>query len=82
MTEYMFEVKLVAVVRVGASEESVARRVLPSVLGSPSTGEISVANDNNAALGWNATVIAVDFSMEENAALFEIDGKRVKRRRS
>jgi hypothetical protein len=81
MTDYMFEVKLVAVVRVRALEESLARRVLPSVLGSPSTAEISLANETHAGIGWNATLIAVDFSIDENAALFEIDGKRVKRRR-
>jgi hypothetical protein len=81
MAEYMFEVKLVAVVRVRASDESLARRVLPSVLGSPGTAEISVANDNHAALGWNATVTEVSFSMERRPMLVAIDQKGVKRRR-
>jgi hypothetical protein len=81
MAEYLFEVKLVAVVRVRASEESLARRVLPSVLGSPSTAEISVANDNNAAFGWNATVANVSFCVEGRPMLVAIDQKRVKRRR-
>ena len=63
MAEYVFEVKLVALVRVRASEESLARRALPGS-GSPSTAEVSVANDNNAAFGWNATVTKVSLSVE------------------
>ena len=81
MAEYVFEVKLVAAVRVRASEESLARRVLPSVLGSPSTAEVSVANDNNAALGWNATVTKVSLSVEGRPMLVAIDQKGIKRRR-
>ena len=82
MQEYAFEVKLVAVVRVRATEEVVARKVVPSVLGSPGTVEISLANESNTMLGLNATVTEVDFSAEgTSAVLLDINGKRVQRRR-
>lgn len=82
MQEYAFEVKLVAVVRVRATEEVFARKVVPSVLGSPGTVEISLANETNTMLGLNATVTEVDFSAEgTSAVLLEINGKRVQRRR-
>ena len=76
--EYAFRVKLVAVVRVRATNETVARRALPSVLSPPGTVDIKVTNENNAAVGVNAVVTDVDFSMEENATLFEVDGARIK----
>ena len=76
--EYAFKVKLAAVVRVRAANETVARRALPSVLGPPGTVDIKVTNENNAALGVNALVTDVDFSIEENATLFEVDGARIK----
>jgi len=76
--EYAFKVNLVAVVRVRAANETVARRALPSVLGPPGTVDIKVTNENNAALGVNAVVTDVDFSIEEGAALFEVDGARIK----
>src|SRR6478736_6944999 len=59
--EYAFKVKLAAVVRVRAANETVARRALPSVLGPPGTVDIKVTNENNAALGVNAVVTDVDF---------------------
>ena len=71
-------VKLVAVVRVRAANETEARRVLPSVLSSPGTVDIKVANENNAALGVDALVTDVDFAIEESAALFEVDGTIIK----
>ena len=77
MQEYAFEVKLVAVVRVRATEEVVARKVVPSVLGSPGTVEISLANESNTMLGLNATVTEVDFSAEgTSAVLLDINGKK------
>ena len=63
--EFAFKVKLVAVVRVRASDETVARRALPSVLSPPGTVDIKVTNENNAALGVNAVVTDVDFSIED-----------------
>jgi hypothetical protein len=61
MNEYAFEVKLRAVVRVRAPSKEEASKVVESVLGSPSTLEIELANQNNAALGCAAAVAAVDF---------------------
>jgi hypothetical protein len=52
--------------------------VLPSVLSSPGTVDIKVANENNAALGVDALVTDVDFAIEESAALFEVDGTIIK----
>ena len=72
--EYAFKVKLVAVVRVRAADETVARRALPSVLSSPGTVDIKVANENNAALGVDALVTDVDFAIEGGVTLFEVDG--------
>ena len=74
--EFAFRVKLVAVVRVRAADETAARRALPSVLSSPGTVDIKVTNENNAALGVDALVTDVDFSIEEHATLF--DGARTK----
>jgi hypothetical protein len=56
------QVKLVAVVRVRAADERVARKVVPTVLSAPGTLEIAMANENNAALGRHATITEVDFS--------------------
>jgi hypothetical protein len=59
MNEYVFEVKLRAIVRVRANDEEVAREVVPLVLGPPHGLEIGLANQNNAAVGWSATVTKV-----------------------
>ena len=61
MSEFTFKVNLVAVVRVRAADESVARQVV-STLGAPGTVEIGLANENNAAVGNHATITDVDFS--------------------
>jgi hypothetical protein len=42
---------------------NIARKVVPTVMGAPSTVEIKLANENNAAKGHHATVIDVDFSI-------------------
>jgi hypothetical protein len=76
--EYVFKVSLVAVVRVRAQNESLAREVVPSILGSPSTDEVRLANEADFVMGKDATIIAVDFSVEEGSAkLVEVDGKTV-----
>ena len=55
---------LVAVVRVRAADERIARQVVPDVLGAPGTVEIGFANENNVrARGREATVTGVDFSI-------------------
>ena len=50
MDDFAFKVNIVAVVRVRAADESVARKILPTVLGSPGTVEIESANEGNAVL--------------------------------
>ena len=64
MEDFTFKVNLVAVVRVRADDESIARKIVPAVLGAPGTAEIRLANENNAAKGHHATVTDVDFSIE------------------
>jgi hypothetical protein len=71
MNEYVFEVRLRAVVRVQASEEGVAREAVPSVLGAPGSVEINLANENNAWLGQRATVTDVDFMHETGPRLLK-----------
>jgi hypothetical protein len=78
MQEYAFKVKVVAVVRVRAKDENSARKVIPSVLASPGTVDVKVANENNAALGVDALVTDVDFSIAESATLFEVDRTAIK----
>ena len=63
MEDFTFKVNLVAVVRVRAGDESVARKTVPTVLGAPGIAEIRLANENNAATGRHATVTDVDFSI-------------------
>ena len=64
MGDFEFKVNLVAVVRVRAAVESIARQVVPTVLGAPSTAEIGLANQNNVRVtGRDATVTSVDFSI-------------------
>jgi hypothetical protein len=71
MNEYVFEVNLRAVVRVRAAEEDVARRDVSSVLGSPGSLEIELANQNNAAVGRPAIVTDVDFLQENYPTLLK-----------
>jgi hypothetical protein len=79
--EYAFQVKLVAVVRVRATDEVLARKVIPSVLGSPGTAEIRLVNESNNSLGLKATVTVVDFFVKgESAVLPESNDKKVRRR--
>jgi hypothetical protein len=73
--EYAFQVKLVAVVRVRATDEVLARKVIPSVLGSPGTAEIRLVNESNNSLGLEATVTVVDFFAKgDSAVLLESNG--------
>ena len=76
MNEYAFEVTLRAVVRVQASNEDLARKVVPSVLGAPGSVEIGLANRNNAAIGWLATVTGVDFVHYSRAKTLSTSGRR------
>jgi hypothetical protein len=47
-------VNIGAVVRVRATDENVARKIVPDVLGAPGAVEIGLTNQNNAALGRDA----------------------------
>jgi hypothetical protein len=69
LQEYAFQVNLVAVVRVRAANEILARKVVPSVLGSPGSTEIRLANECNNSLGLNATVTVVDFFAKGDSAV-------------
>jgi hypothetical protein len=42
------------------------RIAVPSVLGPPNHLELNLANQNNPAIGWSATVTAVDFMRKSN----------------
>ena len=83
MHDYAIEVHLIAVVHVNAADEAAARKVVPTVLGAPGSVEISVANDNNAGLGINATVTHVDFFPKlSSIAVTEVSAKKMKTRKS
>ena len=63
MDDFVFQVELKAVVRVRAANESVARKVVPTVLGPPGNTEIALANENNLVMGCDAAVEGVDFAI-------------------
>jgi hypothetical protein len=69
--DFAFEVSLTAVVRVRATDESAARKVVTTVLGAPGTIEIALANEANAATGQDGRVTDVGFSI---ASLTLING--------
>jgi hypothetical protein len=78
MGNFGFKVNLVATVRVRAADESVAREVVPTVLGAPGTVELRLANEGNAVFLKDAIVTNVDFSVEEGSIkLVEADGASV-----
>jgi hypothetical protein len=79
MNEYSFEVRLRAVVRVRASSKEEASKVVESVLGSPSNSEIGLANQNNAAVGLTATVVAVDLQHTSSPRPFSDNKPRTAR---
>jgi hypothetical protein len=56
--DFIFQVNLVAVVRVRAADENIARQVVPTVLGAPGNAEIGLANQNNVLMGRDAAVPA------------------------
>jgi hypothetical protein len=66
--DYEFEVTIVAVVHVRAQSESLAREVVTSSsLASPSVDEIKLANLAEFIGGKKATVVSVDFSVDEDS---------------
>jgi hypothetical protein len=77
MQDYEFEVTIIAVVRVRAENEGLARQALgSSALASPSTDEIRMANEGEFLLGKQATIIAVDFSKPDDQSVRLIEVKR------
>ena len=64
MKEYEFEVAFVAVVRVQATDEEAARKVVPTLLGAAGSVEIRQANEKSSSRGVEATVTDVRFSAE------------------
>jgi hypothetical protein len=78
MQEYEFAVRIVAVVRVRAENESQAREAVASssAIASPSTNEINLANQAAVVMGKEATIVAVDFSVDEDSVrLIDVDGE-------
>jgi hypothetical protein len=62
--DYTFEVMLRAVIYVRGDNEKLARKVVPSVLAVPSSADIGLANENNAAIGNPSVVTKVDLYQE------------------
>jgi hypothetical protein len=76
MQEYEFAVRIVAVVRVRAENESQAREAVASssAIASPRTDEINLANRAAVVMGKEATIVAVDFSVDEDSVrLIDVD---------
>jgi hypothetical protein len=70
MQDYEFEVTIVAVVRVRAETEPLARTVIASsALSSPSSDEIRMANEGEFLLGKQATIVAVDFDKPDEDSI-------------
>ena len=68
MREFVFEVSIMALVRVRAETEADARQaVYSSALGSPSADEIRLANQANFIEGKERTITEVDFSIVDNS---------------
>ena len=75
MQDYEFEVTIIAVVRVRAENEDLARQFVgSSALASPSADEIRMANEGEFLLGKRATILAVDFSKpgDDSVRLIEV----------
>jgi hypothetical protein len=67
MASFSFKTNLIAVMRVRASDEMLARKVVPTALRGPSAVEIRLANEGAALLYEGAIVTNVDFSVEEGS---------------
>ena len=69
MKEFAFEVRLIARVRVRATDEASARRAVPSVIGAPCSAEIALANQGIDVLLPGLMVTAVDFIPDRKVKL-------------
>jgi len=82
MKNFVFETTIDALVRVRASDEDSARKVIPTVLGAPGTADIRIANENvGIGLGIQAVIDEVKFNAAPGLTLLEVNGERVKRPR-
>ena len=82
MKTFVFETTIDALVRVRASDEDSARKVIPTVLGAPGTADIRIANENvGIGLGIQAVIDEVKFNAAPGLTLLEVNGERVKRPR-
>ena len=68
MKEFAFKVNLTARVRVIADDESSARQVVPSILGAPSSADITLANQGSEIL-WDAAINSIDFFLDKEIRL-------------
>ena len=66
--EYVFEVELLAVVRVRATSDSGAREVIPAALEAPGADVIRLANEAHFIAGKNAIVTEITFLTEKDVA--------------
>jgi hypothetical protein len=64
MDEYLFEASLRVIVRVRAMDEYTARKAVSSLLSSPGSIQINLANPDSAAVDRPATVIEVDSTQD------------------
>jgi hypothetical protein len=64
MDEYVFEASLRVIARVRAMDEDTARKAVSSLLSSPGSIQINLANSDKAAVGRPATVTEVDFKRD------------------
>ena len=67
MHEYVFELMVLASVRVRGQSEKEARQVVCSPLGSPSANDIELANRCDFVVGKQATIIDVTFCPDERS---------------
>jgi hypothetical protein len=80
MKTFAFETTIKAVVRVLASDEDSARKVVPTILAAPGTADIRIVNENvGVGLGIQALVKQVEFNAAPGLTLLEVNGERVKR---
>jgi hypothetical protein len=77
---FAFKVEVVGTVRVRASGESEARKVVPAVLLLPGPDEVRIANESNVSIGWEATITSVNFHVKGGLTLTRINGKKVQER--
>ena len=81
MKTFVFETTIDALVRVRASDEDSARKVIPTVLGAPGTADIRIANESiGVGLGIQAVIDDVKFNAAPDMVLIEVNRERVKRR--